>query len=705
MIAYIRDAIALGFPVAVGLPIVIGLRLTDSSLAALGLAFLCGSAATGLVLLVLGIAGLPLTTFGLAGLLIAWLIASAWFLRRHLRRPNLARHLPAWHPLTIVVVLLTVVNLATVAIFALTTNLVISDVVNVWLPKADALARTHAVLALARTTFPDYPPLWPLHVFLARAIAGHAGAVKLVPAVYLASLLAALFRYLSVRTSALIAAITVWVISGIPYLWFPYGANALMAEVPFTAFLVASTLGLVRYLEDDDIRHLAGGVLLATAATLTRPEGIQHAVLVAIVAAVVAWRRRRWDPRMAAMLVVPLVVYSGWHVAVEIAPHARGYAVDLRRIPEVVTPGAVAAVATYTVQWLANPFVFGPTVIAAALCVAGYRRWRRTWPWLAMFVLGLGAVAATYLIAPASNDQPLSWWLVTGYKRLLMHIVPLLFVAAALAVPRREEWQAANGFRRSLVPTVAVAASLLVAAAVTFAIPGTTGVPLANVIPNGAVGLSPDIAYGKQTAGGLADDPAADSDWMRLQVVPPARGSVTYDLSNLATRQAPNDDVVGRFSSLSAMVAATGSGAGTGVSLATNGREIASVRPPPGGATTSVRVGIAPDTRAVSLIATPTQEGSSVQAVWVRAVLNRGGAWPLVALLLLVAAAASVVSGLGAPPPGRGGKEKRPNGWMTVLIALLLAAALIQQLDVLTNQAVPLWSEGAHSVVHWLRAH
>lgn len=727
MAAYLRDVLALGFPLVIGAPVVIGLELADSLVAALGFGFLLGSAVAGLGLMVLGVAGLPLEAPLLAGLLLAWLIATGWLISRRHRDWKLKPVWPSWHPVTIAFVVLAIVNLVTAAVFALRTQLVISDVINLWIPKADMLAGTRSLLSLGQTTFPDYPPLWPLHLFLSRGIAGHLLAVKLLPTLYLVSLLAVVFRYLSVRTNPVVASATSWVISGIPYLWFPYGANDLMAEIPFAVFFIASVLALVRYLEEDDVRFLIAALLLATAATLTRPEGIQHGVLVAVIAGAVAWRRGRRNLVVAGAIVAPLVAYALWHLAVELAPHKRGYAIDPHRILQVATPSAFADIAGYTVHWLGNPFVFGPTVVALALCVAGYRSWQATWPWLTMFALSLGAIAATYLIAPASNDQPLSWWLATGYKRLLAHIVPLVFIAAALAAwsllrtqrPSPQRPRRWPGFVAAITSTV-----LVIAAVLTVAIPGPGSVVLAALAPNGVVGTLPLVGrlQGPDT---FTQDSGPAAEWIQIQVASTTRASVSYDLSNLGERVTPNDEVVGRFTSLAASVVAAASGNGMRVEAAANNRVIATASPQSSAGPIRLDAAIPPDARTVSLDVTPAEQGSSVQAVWVRAVLNRGGAWPLVALLLILAAIAAVVRALGTPlpdpPPASGGREpsaaallnpqptsggtERRDLGTVVLVALVLLAALIQQADVLTNQAVPLWSEAARTVVHVLRSH
>ena len=322
MTAYLRDVAALGWPIAVGLPIALLIQPVQSLVPRIGLAYLTGSAISGIALTMLGIAGLPFRGRWLALLIIVWVVGFGWVMRRHwlTLRPLIALHRPVINPFAALLVALTLVSLVTAGWYALATPIGISDVLSIWLPKADTLAREHHLLALNRTTFPDYPPLWPVHLFVARGIAGHENAVKLLPTLYLASLLAVVYGYLATRTRPVIAAATVWVLAGIPYFWFPYGVNDLMAEVPFTALLVTAVVGLVRYLEDDDVRQLAGSVLLATAVALVRPEGIQPAFLIGILAGLITWRRAR--PRWLADLgvLLPPLAYGLWLVAVRLTP-------------------------------------------------------------------------------------------------------------------------------------------------------------------------------------------------------------------------------------------------------------------------------------------------------------------------------------------------------------------------------------------------
>ena len=130
MIALLRDAAALGFPVVVGLPIVIWLELASSWVARTGLAFLFGSAASGLVLTAVGIAGVPLRREVLAMLLLAWLAGWAFLLRRRLAglRLHLKPARPAAHPVVALLLGLTLLNVGTAAGYALSTPIGISDV-------------------------------------------------------------------------------------------------------------------------------------------------------------------------------------------------------------------------------------------------------------------------------------------------------------------------------------------------------------------------------------------------------------------------------------------------------------------------------------------------------------------------------------------------------------------------------------------------
>lgn len=694
LITYLRDVLALGFPLLVGGPLVLALAPAQGWMTRFGLAFLFGGAATGVVLTAVGIVGVPMRGELLAVLLLAWLVGWGIVLRHRLVGLR-----PAWplvmNPVVALLLGLTLINVATAGRQGLTTPIGISDVLSIWLPKVARLAGTHSLLALNHTTFPDYPPLWPLHLFLTRDLAGHANTVRLLPALYLTSLLAVTFGYLASRTTPWLAAATVWVVSGIPYLWFPYGVNDLMAEVPFTAFLVASAICLVRYLEEDEARQLAGAVLLATGAALTRPEGIEHAVLLGVLAGVVAVKRRRPPALIAAPVVVPLVAYVAWDLAIKLAPHgARGYGVDPRRLLGVITPDALITIASYAVRWLANPYVFGPTVIAVCLCVAGYRSWRRTWPWLTIFALDLAAIGLTYLIAPASNDQPLTWWLITGFKRMLLHIVPLLFIAAAVAIagglqpsnpdPPPPAWRPGRARRwgRAILPALGLGAAAVLTVGV--AAPGT--VRVADLVPNGVVGIVPPLGFGRLTSAGWVDGPGADSVLLRVQT--PVRGSVTYDLNNLGERASPNEEVVGRFSGLDATAGALTSGAGSRLQVTANGRALGSASLASG--PTSFEVNIPADARTLSLIAEPGLDGSSVQSIWVHAALHRGGAWPLVAALLLLAAMVAAVPAL------------RKENLTLPLSGLLLAALTVQQLDVLSNEAVPLWSVPAQVIARHL---
>ena len=323
-------------------------------------------------------------------------------------------------------------------------------------------------------------------------------------------------------------------------------------------------------------------------------------------------------------------------------------------------------------------------MIAALLCIVGYRSWRATWPWLAIFLVELAAIAATYLIAPASNDQPLTWWLVTGFKRMLLHIVPLLFIAAAIAVGVS---QAPGNVRKRGV--LFGAAAIIAGALLTVVAAGPGTVRLGDLIPNGVIGLPVPLAY--------------DHGSVLFPATAAAQASVIYDLQNLGQRLAPNDAVYGRFTSVDAEIGSPCPAPGTEVQVGANDRVLVRNRLGADPAKTiALHAAIPPDARTGSIIVISSAGSSAGPSLRVRAELHRGGAWPLVAGLLLLAGLLALALVFASPMLAR---MRWPGAGATLVAALVLFVGLVQQVDVLTNQALPLWSEAAHTVVHQLRSH
>jgi hypothetical protein len=719
----LADAAVLLFPLLVGLPLVLLLQIADSWIESLGLSFLLGVAATTILLTLLGAVGMPYDSPVLLALFGLWIIVFGWLSRARIR-PALA-HLGVgrMHWIGWVLLGLAAVNVGTGAAYAYHIPIAVNDVVVHWWPKAVLLTVTRSLTAVGHagvtgnpphSVFPDYPPGWPLHLFVVRAFSGHAMAAKLLPALYLMSMLGVVFGYLGRRAGMIAAAATVWVISSIPYIWFPYGLYDLMSEIPFMALAVASTIMLAVFLESRRRSQLVALLLLAAGIVLLRPEGLEHALIIVGVLGVASWLGGRdWRPAAIGLGAV-LLTYLGWQGYVRLVLKGPAtFQPVAGRLIGALSPDAVGALLRYGAHELLNPFIFGPTAIATVCLLVGWQSRRHYLLFVAVFLLDVAAMSLIYLVLPTTDiSTALSWWLITGFKRMLLHFVPLLFIAAALAIaePLRAAWRSRRQWTtapagpgggevagRTMVPAAVLlltVAGILATAWVTVRLTGPRDIDLAQVIPNGVVNLE-SIGYVRIPTSG-----AGSSDAMRFQPAGPGSVLLLFDLHNLGQAgPPPNETIFGRFTRLNSTVGLPqGAGPSERFVIRADGRLLAqSPVLGPGDAPVALIASIPAQAQILQLEVDPTGP-TTVQAIWSSPGLHRDSAWLPVVILLAAAAILALVMAFLALGVRRGLAQRVQPLGPGFIAAVLLVAGLVQQLDVLTNSAFPLWYAGARRV-------
>jgi hypothetical protein len=341
--ATLHNILALAFPLIVGSPFAVAWSRGRSWVETISLSWFLGIAVTAFVLIPIGLFGIPYHPAILNGGLVVSLILLGYsiFRVRRVRLPltmvqpgNPASRMSPWAWLFLI---LTAVNVYVGAKVAFNTPISVWDVVIFWLPKAEALRPPGTLRALAQTVYPDYPPLWPLHIGLTRSIAADPSIVKLLPAFYLIAFLGLVYGFLSKHTNAFTAAVALWLISGLPYMYFFYGLMDLLAEVPSMAFVGAGSVLLARFYCTREWRDAWASLVPASIVILIRPEGFQFAFIVALLLGARAWRNRQWI--IASMsAVVPLAVYVAWHLVVRFCfRHAATYQMNA----SLLTVGAV----------------------------------------------------------------------------------------------------------------------------------------------------------------------------------------------------------------------------------------------------------------------------------------------------------------------------------------------------------------------------
>lgn len=661
------------------IPLILGLPFSmwlESWLLRVAMAFLIGMVIISAGLIGVSTAGLG---FGLRGVLpiaIVWLAAAAIVIKRSWASVQPRGSWPprfGWPAWTLVA--LTALNVATAAGYALKTPIGDTDVVKIWLPKAQLLS-TSGFASLAHSVYPDYPPLWPIHMYLA----GTGSAwLKLLPSAYLLALLTIVFAYVSARVGPALGAACALAVSGVPYVWLPYGVNDLMSEIPTTAFVVASTIMLAEYVDQPSGARAAIAAASTIGAEWVRPEAFLHALLIAAVLVAVSLVRRRLNETILPAAAI-VAAYIGWRLMVRFVFQYTG---GLQPNPALLSPAVIASSFADTFRYAAanvgNPYLFGPALIAVACIALAVAHWRSFWVVGLVLVVDLGVGVATYIALQSTNvGEPLIWWLTTGFKRMVVHVIPLLYVAASLGVGSliRSRTKA-----RSAAPArIAAAAAITViaigmAAYAEFRVGGPKSFDLSDMGPGHVSGSSGRVDY---PAPGIMSI-TTNGDIERI----------TFYLLVTGRRLPPLDNISGTFTSFSSTVEAS---APEYFAVSADGKPVAAVKLGAGGAMASLNGSIPLGTRLLELSAQPLGPGYAT-ASWSHPTISRLTAWWLVDALLIGAmglAAAWPLSATGLV------KTRGPNLVTqlkaNVVLVPLLAAAAAQQIEATLSVALPAWS-------------
>ncbi len=700
--ATLHNILALTFPLIVGSPFAVAWGRGRSRVETISLSWFLGIAVTALILIPIGLFGIAYhRTILKSGLVVVViLLGCSIFRNRRARSPLAQPGAPASriNPCAWVFLILTAVNLYVGAKVAFDTPISVWDVVIFWLPKAEALRSPGTLRALAQTVYPDYPPLWPLHLGLTRSIAADPSVVKLLPAFYLIAFLGLVYAFLSKYTNAFTAAVALWLISGLPHLYFPYGLVDLLAEVPMMACVGASSVLLARYYFTHERRDAWACLVLASTAILIRPEGFQFAFIIALLLGARAWRNRQWI--VAGLgVVVPVAVYVAWHLVVRFCfRHAATYQVNTSLLTVSAVLSAAGHILRYECHELFNPYIFGPTLLETIVILVAWRSWR-TWGLMAVIFFGsLALISMTYIALP-STGMPLQWWLETGFKRMLLHFVPLLVIAAALgwhAVFRRglvESSSAShdrsvgrrNAGWRNAAAYLLLSITLMAAAGYYCGLFRSKYIDLSRVVPNGAVALYSPVSYGYEKGWWQAQNPESVNT---IMTAPQSgvTGGVLYDLTILGYRGS-NDQICDRFVSFRAKVGIVGTTAGRVHFLViADGHQIAAIPRVLTGKDGFIPITarLPPSTHWLELAVDPMGDNNSDGAVWVEPRLKRGGSGLLVAGVLLLGAGSAALSALVIGRERWSRMMSRLIGLQPVLVTLLVAS-FIMQADAITN--------------------
>jgi hypothetical protein len=685
----VRFALGILIPLAVGLPFTLWL---PSWLVRIAMAFLGGMVIVTAGLMAVGAAGLRFNAVTLAPVAVVWLLAAALAVRRSRGsigpRPSWPSewHWPAWTLLA-----LTGLNVATAAASAVRAPISDTDVVVIWFPKAVLIA-IGGFKALAQSVYPDYPPLWPLHIWLAN---GGGASLKLLPSVYLVATLLIVFGYVRAKVGPTLAAACTLAISAVPYIWLPYGVNDLMSEIPTMAFVTASTIMLAEYVDQPSAARAAITALAAIGAVWVRPEGFFHAFLIAAILVIAGWRLQRVRGILLPAGAI-LISYLAWRFVVRFIFHYTG---GLQANPAALTPSVVAStltdIARYAAANAGNPYLFGPALIATTCIALGMTRWRSFAIVWMVLIIDIAVGVATYAALPSTDvGEPLIWWLTTGFKRMLMHFTPLLYVAAVLAIGGLLEQFRASERTSSVVrgqwgkgvalPVAVVALAsicIAVAAYAAYRVGGPKSYDLSEMGPSHVGGAAPD--YSIPGAISLPTQQGAD-----FQLI--------YYLQFAGRRNPPVDNISGTFSHFASTVEVQGP-VSDRFTASADGHLIAEATATQDSGPAALDGQIPIGTRFLELDVVQLGPGSGT-AAWTHPTLERASIWWATEALLLMSLGILVASGL----VGAGVIRLHPLVNTALVAIALLAAGAVQVAEAMWEVATPVWAAAAELVLRHL---
>jgi len=685
----LRTLLALGLPLVLGLPFTLALT---SWPARLGMAFLSGVVIIAVGLTVVGTAGIRFGFISLTGPAVVWLAAAGVAVRlsprigwASLKPAGVGR--VAW-----VLLGLTAVNVTTAAAYAYKTPISIYDVTVVWLPKANSIASA-GFDALAHSSYPDYPPLWPLQLYMAN---GSGPWLKLVPAAYLIATLAVVFGYVRPRVGPAFAAACALAISGVPYIWLPYGVNDLMADVPTMAFVTASTIMLAEYVNHPSGARAAMTGLACVGVVWVRPEGFFHAFIVAAVllAAGVRFRRVR-ETLLSAGAVVGS--YVAWQLIVSFDfGYSKGLKPDLSALDPAVIVTDLNDIIRYGAANVGNPYLLGPALIAVAGIAFGISHWRSFGIVGTVLALDIAVSVATLAALSTTNvGEPLVWWLSTDFKRMVMHFIALLYVSAAIAIgawwwqPRTAAAYPRGGAQSRGPGRVALALAaiaLLVAGYASYRVGGPKAYDLSAMAPTHVSGSSVDFStpgFMSVTTDGKVDP------------------QIIFYLQNTGRRSPPVDNISGTFARFSSLVEAQGPTSVTETFMVSaDGRPMAATTAVSGSGPVTISGQIPLGTRLLELTVRQTGTGTAI-ASWIQPTVFRASAWWAVDGFLLLALVMIVISATAT----LGVLKFDAHPWLgraspALISTALLAAAALQQFEATSALLVPSWAYGVQLIAH-----
>lgn len=314
------------------------------------------------------------------------------------------------------------------------------DAMAIWGVKGKAIAASGTITSLKYGVHHHYPLHFPLMISLASLLDGDK-LVKTLLSLTFAALLAVFYSNLRRFCGPLTSWLATLALATTPLLL--EHSTIAYANLTLSFYYVTSVLYLLNYINRGELGFLLLSGLMAGIAAWTRPEGPLLLGLNALVLLIFSLRRRALRSTLLYILpsccfAFPWIVYSRY--ILKTSNPFWSYAI-----------AAITSFLTGHVDWDKLAMIlryFGQTV-------GVYARWGGVWiAFLAMVILcidrlkhhsyllltillNVAAVIFMYYATPEIN--PLSWWLRTGFDRMILHFFPLLVFAAALLTQGKKE--------------------------------------------------------------------------------------------------------------------------------------------------------------------------------------------------------------------------------------------------------------------------
>jgi hypothetical protein len=355
------------------------------------------------------------------------------------------RFCPWKRALTVVIAIMVLLTILASFVIALYWPICSWDAMAIWGVKGKAIAASGTIISLKYGAHHHYPLHFPLVISLALFMDGDR-LVKTLLSLTFAALLAAFYSNLRRFCAPLTSWLATLALATTPLLL--EHSTIACANLTMSFYYTASVLYLLNYIDCGELGFLLLSGLMAGIAAWTRPEGLLLLGLNALVLLVFSLRRR-------ALKSILLYILPSCCFAFPWAMYSR----YVLKIPNPFWSYAVTAITNFLtghVDWDKLVMIlqyFGRTVgvytrwggvwiaflAIAILCIDRLKRHSYL---LLIILLNVAAVTFMYYATPEIN--PLSWWLSTGFDRMILHFFPLLVFTAALLTQKN------TGFKSDL---------------------------------------------------------------------------------------------------------------------------------------------------------------------------------------------------------------------------------------------------------------